>query len=174
MRLFPLIKGSLLVMRFSVLRQVGRALFALVTIGALSASLTACTSTVSLQSAPAANDPGCAAITVRLPDDIDGNAQRPTDAQATSAWGSPTRIILRCGLPEVKASTLICTTIGGVDWLVDPSEEPSYRFITFGRNPATEVIVDYKHASGVSTIEALSQAVAAGPKADVRCLNPKN
>ena len=174
MRLFPLIKGSLLLMRFSVLRQVGRAIFALASIGALSLSLTACTSTVSLQAAPASNDPGCAAITVRLPDNVDGNAQRPTDAQSTSAWGSPTRVILRCGLPEVKASTLICTTIGGVDWLVDPSQAPSYRFITFGRNPATEIIVDYKHASGVSSLDALSQAVAAGPAADVRCLNPKN
>lgn len=161
-------------MRFSVLRQVTRALFGFLTASALALSLSACTSTVSLQAAPASNDPGCAAISVRLPSDVDGNAQRPTDAQATSAWGNPTRIILRCGLPEVKASTLICTTIGGVDWLVDPSQAPSYRFITFGRNPATEVIVDYKHASGVSTIDALSQAVAAGPPADVRCLNPKN
>lgn len=161
-------------MRFSVLRQVTRALFGFLTASALALSLSACTSTVSLQAAPASNDPGCAAISVRLPSDVDGNAQRPTDAQATSAWGNPTRIILRCGLPEVKASTLICTTIGGVDWLVDPSQAPSYRFITFGRNPATEVIVDYKHASGVSTIDALSQAVAAGPAADVRCLNPKN
>lgn len=161
-------------MRFSVLRQVTRALFGFLTASALALSLSACTSTVSLQAAPASNDPGCAAISVRLPSDVDGNVQRPTDAQATSAWGNPTRIILRCGLPEVKASTLICTTIGGVDWLVDPSQAPSYRFITFGRNPATEVIVDYKHASGVSTIDALSQAVAAGPAADVRCLNPKN
>ena len=161
-------------MRFSLLRQVTRALFGFLTASALALSLSACTSTVSLQAAPASNDPGCAAISVRLPSDVDGNAQRPTDAQATSAWGNPTRIILRCGLPEVKASTLICTTIGGVDWLVDPSQAPSYRFITFGRNPATEVIVDYKHASGVSTIDALSQAVAAGPAADVRCLNPKN
>lgn len=161
-------------MRFSVLRQVTRALFGCLAVSALALSLSACTSTVSLQAAPASNDPGCAAISVRLPSDVDGNAQRSTDAQATSAWGNPTRIILRCGLPEVKASTLICTTIGGVDWLVDPSQAPSYRFITFGRNPATEVIVDYKHASGVSTIDALSQAVAAGPAADVRCLNPKN
>jgi len=140
----------------------------------LATSLTGCTQTVSLEAAPDSNNPACAAVSVRLPDSVDGNQQRPTDAQATSAWGSPVRVILRCGLPEVKASTLLCTTIGGVDWLVDPSNAPSYRFISFGRKPATEVIVDYKHASGVSSLDALSQAVAEGTSVDRRCIDPKS
>jgi len=140
----------------------------------LATSLAGCTQTVSLEAAADSNNPACAAVSVRLPDSVDGNQQRPTDAQATSAWGSPVRVILRCGLPEVKASTLLCTTIGGVDWLVDPSNAPSYRFISFGRKPATEVIVDYKHASGVSSLDALSQAVAEGTSVDRRCIDPKS
>lgn len=136
-------------------------------------NLAGCTATVSLDAAPDSNNPACAAVSVRLPSDVDGNKQRDTNAQATGAWGTPVRVILRCGLPEVRASTLLCTTIGGVDWLVDPSQAPSYRFITFGRKPATEVIVDYKHASGVSSIDALSQAVAEGTKVDRLCVDPK-
>ena len=139
----------------------------------LAASLSACTQAVSLDAAPDSNNPACAAVSVRLPSEVDGNQQRDTNAQATGAWGNPVRVILRCGLPEVKASTLLCTTIGGVDWLVDPSQAPSYRFISFGRKPATEVIVDYKHASGASALDALSQAVAEGTKVDRLCVDPK-
>jgi hypothetical protein len=124
---------------------------------------------VTLDAAPDSNNPHCAAVTVRLPDDIESFKKRDTDAQATGAWGTPTALILRCGLPEVQASTLKCVTAGGVDWLVDPSQAPSYRFITFGRNPATEVIVDSEKASGVSALEAVAPAVLAGAQAERTC-----
>jgi len=133
------------------------------------ASLSGCSQIVTLDAAPDSNNPKCAAITVRLPDTIENFALRDTDAQATGAWGTPSALILRCGLPEVKVSALKCVTAGGVDWLVDPSQAPSYRFITFGRNPATEVIVDSKRASGVSALEAVAPAVLSGAKADKVC-----
>jgi hypothetical protein len=50
-------------------------------------------------------------------------------------------------------------TAGEVDWLVDDSQAPSYRFITFGRSPATEVIVDSKSVAGVTALESLAEAV---------------
>jgi hypothetical protein len=50
-------------------------------------------------------------------------------------------------------------TAGEVDWLVDDSQAPSYRFITYGRNPATEVIVDSKSVAGVTALETLAEAV---------------
>lgn len=162
-------KGSLYLMS---VRSFIRALALTAALGATAASLSACTSTVALESAPAANSPRCAAVTVRLPNDIDGEAQRPTNAQATSAWGSPTRVILRCGLPEVLASTLPCVTAGGIDWLVDASKAPSYRFVTFGRKPATEVIVDSKNASGVKALDALGLSISEGIPADRRCTEP--
>jgi len=141
-------------------------------LGVLAASLAGCTSTVALDPAPDCNNPRCAAVSVRLPDSIDGNAQRATNAQATSAWGNPTHVILRCGLPEVLASTLPCVTAGGIDWLVDASAAPSYRFVTFGRKPATEVIVDSKNASGVKALDALGTSISQGIPSDRRCTEP--
>jgi hypothetical protein len=45
-----------------------------------------------------------------------------------------TAVIGRCGLPEVKISARPCVTAGGrVDWLVDYSRKPTYRFISFAR-----------------------------------------
>ena len=142
-------------------------LFAVFGLGA--STLSGCSQIVTLEAAPDSNNPKCASISVRLPDSIENFAQRDTDAQATSAWGTPSAVIIRCGLPEVEVSALKCVTAGGVDWLVDPEQAPSYRFITFGRNPATEVIVDSKRASGVSALEAVAPAVLAGAEASKVC-----
>jgi hypothetical protein len=140
----------------------------------LALPLTGCSSTVTLEPAADSNDPACAAVQVRLPETIDGNAKRQTDAQSTSAWGNPATMIMRCGLPEVLASTLPCVTAGGIDWLVDDSNAPDYRFITFGRKPATEVIVDSKKASGVQALDAIGFSVAQAIKADRLCIDPKS
>ena len=121
--------------------------------------LSGCATTVTLEAAEQANDPACAEVIVRLPDVIDTLPKRVTNAQSTAAWGEPTAVILRCGLPEVAASSLTCVTAGEIDWLVDESQSPNFRFITFGRNPATEVIVDSTAISGVSALESLSPAV---------------
>jgi Protein of unknown function (DUF3515) len=122
--------------------------------------LTGCSATVNLEAAPLANDPACAEVSVRYPSDIGDLAQRYTNAQATSAWGEPAAIIARCGLEPVEVSELSCVSAGGVDWLVDDSQAPSYRFISFARNPAVEVIVDSEKASGVGALEALAGAVS--------------
>jgi hypothetical protein len=126
---------------------------------ALAGSLAACTAGVSLEATPDSNNPACAEISVRLPDTVAEMSKRVTDAQATGAWGDPTAVILRCGLPAVEVSTLPCVTASGVDWLVDDSKKPSYRFITFGRKPATEVIVDSNKVAGVTALSDLSAAI---------------
>lgn len=129
-------------------------------LAALTASvLTGCAVVVNLEAAPEANNPDCAEVSVRLPDTMGEHQKRFTNAQATAAWGDPTAVLLRCGLEPVEASLLPCATAGVVDWLVDDSQAPSFRFITFGRSPAVEVIVDSERASGISTLESLSFAI---------------
>jgi hypothetical protein len=68
--------------------------------------------------------------------------------------------LLRCGLAPVEASELKCVTQAEVDWLIDESQAPSYRFITFARNPAVEVIVDSEKAVGVNVLDELAPAVS--------------
>jgi hypothetical protein len=96
---------------------------------------------------------------VRLPSEIAEFSKRYTNAQATSAWGDPTAVIFRCGLEEVSVSELPCVTAGDLDWLVDDSQEPSFRFISFGTTPAVEIIVDSTKISGVTSVEAIAPAV---------------
>lgn len=125
----------------------------------LGAGLTGCSSAVSLEAATDANNPLCADVIVRLPDTVDSLERRSTNAQSTAAWGSPASVLLRCGLPPVTVSKLNCVTTSGVDWLVDESQKPNYRFITFGRNPAVEVIVDSTKATGVNSLDDVAVAV---------------
>ena len=121
--------------------------------------LSGCSATVNIDAAPLANDPACAEITVRLPDVIGDQNKRTTNAQATGAWGDPSSVILRCGLEPVTVSNMTCVSASGVDWLVDESKSPSYRFITFGRSPATEVIVDSTKVAGVTAVDSVAAAV---------------
>ena len=139
--------------------KISRTALALLAGIALAGALSACTATVSLEAAADSNNPACAEVSVRLPNQVAELTKRATDAQATGAWGNPTAVLLRCGLPPVEVSELPCVTANGVDWLVDESAKPSYRFITFGRNPATEVIVDSTKAAGVTALSDLSSAI---------------
>ena len=121
--------------------------------------LTGCAPTINVEAGVLANDPACAEIIVRLPSTVAGFEKRTTNAQATGAWGNPTAVILRCGLEPVEVSALTCVTASDIDWLVDDSEAPSYRFISYGRSPATEVIVDSTQVAGVTALDELSGAM---------------
>lgn len=118
--------------------------------------------------APDANDPLCADVTVRLPDSVDGEQRRWTDAQATGAWGDPASVLLACGVTPPGPSTLPCQTVSGVDWIIDDSDAPNYRFTTYGRTPAVEVYLDYDVVSGNEALQAVSNAVASLP-VDAQC-----
>ena len=132
--------------------------------------LAGCAPVVNLQAAEDSNNPLCAEVSVRVPDTLGELEKRETNSQATAAWGEPTAVLMRCGLEGVEVSTLPCVTAGEVDWLVDDSEAPTYRFISYARFPAVEVIVDSTLASGVSALEGLSQAVSQIPATEA-CSN---
>ncbi len=152
--------------------RLSRRLVALALTGALAAGLTACTSTVPMEPAANANDPACAEVVVRLPDSLDGQARRWTDAQATGAWGDPAAVLLTCGLETPAPSTLRCITLGGVDWLVDESESPRFRLTTYGRSPAVEVYLDNEIVSPNVVLDALSISVGTLPEVGA-CIDPE-
>jgi hypothetical protein len=135
------------------------------------AGLTACTPIVTLDPAPDATNPDCAEVSVRLPKSVAGEPLRETNAQATAAWGNPASILLHCGVTVPGPSTLVCVTLRGVDWLYDPSGAPNYAFTTFGRDPATQVIVNGDKASGTNALVDLAPAIGSIP-ATRQCTNP--
>ncbi len=126
---------------------------------ALLGLLSGCAGTVALQPADAANHPACAEVMVRLPDVVADLDRRSTNAQSTAAWGTPASVILRCGLPDTGPSALPCFSVDDVDWLRDDANDPNFAFLTYGRNPAVEVLIDSTAVSGTTVLSDLSIAV---------------
>ncbi len=134
-------------------------------------ALTGCAATVSLTPAPHANDPACAAIMVRLPGDLGDQDRHWTDAQSTAAWGTPSRVIFSCGVTPPGPSTIKCVSLGGVDWLVDESEDPHFRITSYGRTPAVQLYVDSsdKSVDPNAVLTQLGRLVAASTKRTTQC-----
>lgn len=147
----------------------------MLTVAAVAAvTLSACAPTVRLQPAPEANAVECANMTVRLPDTVGALERRSVDAQSTAAYGDPTAVIVRCGMPRPGPSTLPCVTVDGVDWLIDDRDRPRFVFISYGLDPATEVIVDSDRVSGTQALQALSGAVASQSPPVGACLGAED
>lgn len=145
-------------------------LLLLAAVTAIAAGLVGCSSTVSLDPAEGANDPLCADVVVRLPDSVDGQQRRWTDAQATGAWGDPTAVILTCGVETPGPTEARCITIGGVDWIVDESEAPRYRITTYGRTPAVQVFLDNEVVSSNDVLDRLGTIIGGTIPVDTECV----
>lgn len=131
--------------------------------------LAGCSSTVTgLKAAESADDPACASVVDALPDTVDGLQRRSTDASGTGAWGQPATVLLRCGVPSpAPTAELPCLTFGGVDWIVDSSDDAAVVAVSYGRSPAVEVVVDAE-SPGIA-LGDLGAAVALIP-ADRACI----
>ncbi len=139
-------------------------------------ALAGCASTVTVPAADDAGSPACADVTVRLPDTVAGEERRWTDSQATAAWGEPATIILACGVTPPGPTTLQCTTVAGVDWIIDETQAPEFRVTTFGREPAVQVFFttantdDVQGVSSRDVLDTLSPIVSSLPETGRACV----
>jgi hypothetical protein len=110
------------------------------------AALAGCTPTIGVPAAEDAANPRCAEVMLTLPDELGGDLpQVSTDAQATTAWGrAGAAVTLRCGVtppgPSADCQQVESQT-GTVDWIVQAGQDGTWRFVTYGRDPAVEVLV---------------------------------
>jgi hypothetical protein len=65
---------------------------------------------------------------------------------------------------ELGPTTLPCTPVNGVDWVIDDSDAPRYRVTTFDRTPAVEIYLDNDVVSSAQVLETLSQVVTVLPE----------
>lgn len=117
-----------------------------------------------------------------MPKTLSGMNQRETTAQATTAWGDPSAVILKCGveLPATPVSDP-CVSVNGVDWIVKPADEAQAQSAqqtatgtwlaeTFGRDPAIQVTFDADRVSSSTVLAELSSAVNQLPQTK-QCTN---
>lgn len=141
-----------------------RAIAATVAAATFGFALVGCAGQVPMEAAESANDPACADVIVRLPATVSGLQKRSTNAQATGAWGDPSGVELRCGVETSGPTTDMCVNVDGVDWIIDESNAPIYRFEAYGREPGLEVFVDNELASGTLTVTDLASVAKMLPQ----------
>ncbi|MGN6599834.1 MAG: DUF3515 family protein [Actinomycetes bacterium] len=106
----------------------------------------------------------CTDLTDHLPATVVGQKRRQATPRSplTAAWGDPP-VTLRCGVAASGPTTEQCVAVDGVDWLIDQTAH-GYRFLSYGRRPAVEVVVPDAYQPEVNALVDLAAAVARLPK----------
>jgi hypothetical protein len=114
-------------------------------------------------------DPACTAKADRLPKLLLHQRRTATSSRspAVAAWGDPA-IIWRCGVTPPGPTTKDCITVDGIDWVVDPLDDGT-GFVTYGRDPAVQVLVPTAYAPETFALPALAAAVGTVPQNEHRC-----
>lgn len=140
----------------------------------LAVLLSGCTPIADVEPAADAGNPDCAEVMVSLPSELAGVQQRETDSQATAAWGDPSQVILRCGVPVPGPTTEQCATVNGIDWILTEQEAgdgetdaagqdtglSTWTATTYGREPAIELVFDPEQISSSTILVQLENAVS--------------
>ncbi|MET4135515.1 DUF3515 family protein [Pseudarthrobacter sp. PvP090] len=129
-----------------------------------SLALAACSPVVDVAPAKDAANAACAPMMVALPDAIGEAKLRKTNSQATAAWGDPSLVVLRCGVNVPGPTTDRCVNVNGVDWVIKEGD-PVWTLTTFGREPATEILMDPDKISSATVLADLAAAAAKVPAA---------
>ncbi|MFC9332250.1 DUF3515 family protein [Arthrobacter sp. NPDC057009] len=131
-------------------------------------ALGGCSPAVDVAPAADAANPACAPMMVALPDAIGDAHLRKTNSQATAAWGDPSLVILRCGVNAPGPTTDRCVSVNDVDWVIKEGN-PVWTLTTYGREPATEILMDPNKISSATVLADLSGA-ATKIKASRNCV----
>ena len=121
--------------------------------------LSGCSPAVDVAPAKDAADAACAPMMLALPDAIGDAKLRKTNSQGTAAWGDPSLVVLRCGVNVPGPTTDRCVTVNGIDWVIKEGD-PVWTLTTYGREPATEILMDPEKISSATVLADL--AVPAG------------
>ena len=136
-----------------------RSAASLACVAVLAAGLAGCASVVDVDPADDAANARCADVMIALPPLVAENEQRDTNSQATSAWGDPSKVVLRCGVVVPGPTTDPCVTVNDVDWVVREGD-PAWTATTYGRDPAVEVLFDPDEVASSTVLVELGAAVA--------------
>lgn len=95
--------------------------------------------------------------------------RRTTDPSApqVAAWSDPA-IVARCGLSPVGPTTDPCIVVDGVDWIARPLSDGT-ALITYGTDPAIEVLVPQDYAPAPLLLPAFTAAAKSLPRTGRRC-----
>ncbi|MFF1283405.1 DUF3515 family protein [Streptomyces sp. NPDC058299] len=102
----------------------------------------------------------CRRITRAAPESLGGLSRWDSDAPGVAVWGDR-HIVLRCGVTPPGPTEDLCVAVDGVDWVIDSRHSTETRkvVVTYGRVPATQVVLDGGGETDAALID-LSRLVA--------------
>ncbi|WP_343947396.1 DUF3515 family protein [Nesterenkonia sandarakina] len=121
--------------------------------------ISGCASTASVEAAEDAANPDCAEVMLTVPDVIGDHELRPTTSQGTAVWGDPSHVVMRCGVVPPGPTPEHCVAADGVDWLALEEDEQTWRLVSYGRDPAVEVLLNLDEVASSTAMLALAPAV---------------
>jgi Protein of unknown function (DUF3515) len=132
-------------------------------------TLTGCSSTVDATAPDNASDPLCTKASRHWPKTVAQGDPREmsVDSPAVRGWGDPP-IIARCGLTSPGPTTAQCIDASGVDWVVRDLKDGK-AFVTYGREPAIEVLVPEDYAPEPLVLGAFAKAAKQIPQGEHQC-----
>jgi hypothetical protein len=115
------------------------------------------------------SDPVCRKAAAAWPATVSGRETVTTDPvdPAVHAWGDPA-IVARCGVVAPGPTTDECLTVNGVDWVATPLSDGT-RFVTYGRDPAIEVLIPKSDVPEGSLLPAFTTSAQALPETGRHC-----
>ena len=142
--------------------------FALLLLAA-TALLAGCSRGVAVTVPARGADPVCVTAAASWPASVSGRASVATDPvnPAVHAWGDPA-IIARCGVAPPGPTTEDCLSVNGVDWVATPLSDGT-RFVTYGREPAIEVLIPKSDLPEGSLLPVFTAAAQALPENGRHC-----
>ncbi|GAA3821862.1 hypothetical protein GCM10022403_064260 [Streptomyces coacervatus] len=131
--------------------------------------LTAPDADAGITPARASGAPHCHRIADSAPASLGGFSRRDSSLPGVAVWGDRD-IILRCGVTPPGLTGNPCFAVDGVDWVYDEAQSTHGRkvVVTYGRNPATQVVFDSPGQTDAALID-LSRLVAP-VRQTTRCL----
>lgn len=132
-------------------------------------ALSACSSTVEVSVADKASDPACARAADHWPATVNTEKRREVsvDSPTVRAWGDPA-IIARCGVTSPGPTTDDCIDASGVDWVARRLSD-GVAFVTYGREPAIEVLIPSEYAPEPLALAAFAKAAQQIPQGERHC-----
>ncbi|MCH8559456.1 DUF3515 domain-containing protein [Nesterenkonia sp. LB17] len=121
--------------------------------------ISGCASTATVEAAPDAANPDCADVMLMVPEVLGDHELRPTTSQGTAVWGDPSQVVMRCGVVPPGPSAEHCVGADGVDWLALEEDEQTWRLVTYGRDPAVEVLLNLDEVGSSTAMLGLAPAV---------------
>ncbi|MGW3633886.1 DUF3515 family protein [Streptomyces sp. NPDC005122] len=142
----------------------GRRLAQIGVVAVCAAAVTACgasSRSYNVSGAPGGAGAACTSLVSKAPQKLGGHGRNDSDQKGTAVWGDGD-VVLRCGNISDVPESASCTTVEGVDWVVNAKKthDGVKTVLSYGRSPAAEVTVSERIKDRDAVIGEVSGIVA--------------